>query len=207
MGFKGFSEQDFQTFSIEGLDDRMESIRDHIQPKFKELGDILVQDISALAGGEMYLHIAKHLRRTVNPPKDTWLAICHDKRGYKKHPHFQIGLFEDHVFIWLAYIYELPNKKEIAKGFIKQARIIHKSIPSSYVLSLDHTKKESLKINDLTKKEFIGTLERFRDVGKAEFLVGRHVQADDELLKDGEAFIEFARDTFKTLMPIYKLSL
>ncbi|MFZ3588102.1 DUF1054 domain-containing protein [Bacillus sp. DJP31] len=207
MIFNGFSEQDFQTFLIEGLDNRMESIKENIQPKFKELGDILCQDISGFSGVEMYLHIAKHLRRTVNPPKDTWLAICHNKRGYKQHPHFQIGLFDDHVFIWLAFIYELPNKTEIANAFLKDATNIYKTIPPTYVMSMDHTKKESKSIKDISKPEFIQSLEYFKNVKKAEFLIGRHVQANDELLKNGEAFIEFARETFKTLMPIYKQSL
>jgi uncharacterized protein YktB (UPF0637 family) len=206
MEFRGFTEKDFQSFSIEGLDDRMEAIKENIQPKFKELGSILCDDLSALTGNEMHLHIAKHARRTVNPPKDTWLAICHDKRGYKKHPHFQIGLFDDHVFIWLAYIYELPNKAELAKTLLGHAKKIQKNIPSTYVLSQDHTKKESISLDNLTQTDFVKVLERFQNVKKAEFLIGRHVQASDELLEDGDAFIDFAKDTFKTLLPIYKLS-
>ncbi|WP_143522844.1 DUF1054 family protein, partial [Pseudomonas sp. 2822-15] len=78
----------------------------------------LAQQLSMSLGNEMFLHIAKHARRSVNPPNDTWLAICHNKRGYKKHPHFQVGLFDDHVFIWLAFIYELPNKQNIAQKFL-----------------------------------------------------------------------------------------
>jgi uncharacterized protein YktB (UPF0637 family) len=207
MVFTGFTETDFHTFQIEGLEERMESIRENIQPKFREIGSILSQDLSALIGNEMYLHIAKHARRTVNPPKDTWLAICHDKRGYKKHPHFQIGVFDDHVFIWLAYIYELPNKKEIASNFLKKANMVRDLIPNSYVISLDHTKKESLKVSDLNKIEFNKALERFHDVKSAELLLGQHIQVGNPLLKDGEGFIQFARETFQTLLPIYRLSL
>jgi uncharacterized protein YktB (UPF0637 family) len=207
MQFTGFSEVDFQTFQIEGLEERMESIRENIQPKFKEIGSILSQDLSSLLGNEMYLHIAKHARRTVNPPKDTWLALCHDKRGYKKHPHFQIGVFDDHVFIWLAYIYELPNKKEIASVFLKKSKLVTETIPKSYVISLDHTKKESINVSELNKSEFKNVLNRFHDVKSAEFLVGQHIDANDPLLKNGDAFIQFAKETFKTLLPLYKLSL
>nr|WP_313787308.1 DUF1054 family protein [Paenibacillus larvae] len=91
----------------------MKAIRERIQPKFKELGELLCDDLAMMAGNEMFVHIAKHARRTVNPPKDTWMAFCHNKRGYKQHPHFQIGLFDDHVFVWLAFIYELPDKKKM----------------------------------------------------------------------------------------------
>ena len=48
------------------------------------------------------MHIAKHLRRTAYPPESTWVAIGGDKRGYKKYPHFQIGINEHYVFFTLA---------------------------------------------------------------------------------------------------------
>src|SRR5690606_32833899 len=140
MNLQGFQHKDFETFLINGLDERMEAIRDRIQPKFKEIGTELVDHLSTKLGNEMFLHIAKHARRTVNPPKDTWLAIANNKRGYKKHPHFQLGLFDDHLFIWLAYIYELPNKENIAQKFIDQFNDL-KQLPGDFVISLDHTKK------------------------------------------------------------------
>ncbi|WP_456275644.1 YktB family protein [Bacillus sp. AK128] len=207
MTFSGFQQEDFQTFSIEGLDERMEAIKENIQPKFREIGAILTNDLSAFIGNEMYLHIAKHARRTVNPPKDTWLAIAHDKRGYKKHPHFQVGLFDDHVFVWLAYIYELPNKAEMASKFLGQADEVFNRIPKDYVISQDHMKKDSISIDGLSETEFEAILNRFKDVKKAEFLVGKKINSNDPILKDGEEFINMVRDTYQTLLPIYKLSL
>lgn len=159
MTFQGFKREDFDTFTIDGLDERMKAIQTRIQPKFQEMGLELVDYIAAQVGNEMYLHIAKHARRTVNPPKDTWLAIADNKRGYKKHPHFQIGLFDDHLFMWLALIYELPNKQEIAKSFITSFEKI-KQLPDNFVVSLDHMDKNSIPIQDLEMKH----LERFRDV-------------------------------------------
>jgi uncharacterized protein YktB (UPF0637 family) len=203
MQFIGFTQQDFETFAIDGLDERMKAIRERIQPKFKVIGEILKDDLSILVGSEMFLHIAKHARRTKNPPKDTWLAISHNKRGYKSHPHFQVGLFDDHVFIWLAYIYELPNKQKFAQKFLDHVNTIKKIIPNDFVISLDHTKKDAQLMNEIDIEK---ALIRFRDVKKAEFLVGRHIEANDPILKDGERFINITRETFKTLVPIYHLS-
>ncbi|WP_099157948.1 YktB family protein [Virgibacillus ndiopensis] len=200
MRFNGFSKNDFDTFQIEGLDNRMEAIQSRIQPKFQQIGIELVDHLSTQLGNEMFLHIARHARRTVNPPKDTWLAIADNKRGYKQHPHFQVGLFDDHVFIWFALIYELPHKTEIAKAFLKNMDDIKKSIPSDYVVSMDHTKKDAQKIKDLDLK---AALERFRDVKKAEFLIGRHLYADDIRLKNGQEFIKIAKETFDTVLPLY----
>lgn len=204
MQFQGFNQADFDTFIIEGLDARMEAIEERIRPKFRAIGQLLTDELSILSGNEMFLHIAKHARRTVNAPQDTWLAIAANKRGYKQHPHFQVGLFDDHVFIWLAFIYELPNKTEIAKTFLKNLKPIKAAIPADYVVSLDHMKKESTPIKEIALKD---ALERFHDVKKAEFLVGRHIESNDPLLTDGDAFMSLVKDTFKTLLPLYKMSL
>ncbi|WP_186577600.1 YktB family protein [Aquibacillus kalidii] len=202
MSFTGFEKQDFDTFEIDGLEERMDAIKSRIQPKFKVIGDDLTNHLAAVLGNEMFLHIAKHARRSVNPPKDTWLAVAENKRGYKKHPHFQVGLFDDHVFIWLALIYELPNKEKIAEKFLNDYSSI-KKLPQDFVVSLDHTKKESFSVKDLSEQN----LERFRDVKKAEFLVGRHINATDDLLTNGEQFLSFTKETVDKLIPFYRTAL
>ena len=158
--------------------------------------------LSAHLANEVYLHIAKHARRTVNPPQDTWLAIADNKRGYKKHPHFQVGVFDDHIFIWLALIYELDHKKTIAESFVEHFNEM-KQLPDHYVVSLDHMKKDAIPLTDLQIKD----VERFRDVKKAEFLIGQHLSINDERITDGNKFLETAKHTCKTLIPFYKLAL
>ncbi|MBU9720497.1 MULTISPECIES: YktB family protein [Bacillaceae] len=206
MSFNGFNKEDFDVFTIDGLDERMEGIREKIQPKFKELGEDLAQQLSMSLGNEMYLHIAKHARRSVNPPKDTWLAVCHNKRGYKKHPHFQVGLFDDHVFVWLAFIYELPNKQNIAQTFLNHLDTVT-DIPNEYVISQDHMKKDAMLVDKMNEEDFKKTLERFRDVKKAEFLVGRHFPVGDTILNDGQALTKEVIATYEKLLPLYKLAM
>ncbi|KLV25822.1 Uncharacterized protein conserved in bacteria [Niallia circulans] len=204
MSFTGFTQKDFDTFTIDGLDARMEAIQERIQPKFREIGTQLTEQLSGKLGMEMFLHIAKHARRTVNPPKDTWLAIANNKRGYKQHPHFQVGLFDDHLFIWLAYIYELPKKKEIAEGFLANYKLLQSTLPQDYVLSMDHMQKDAVKIGETNLE---AALTRFRDVKKAEFLVGQRIAAGDSILSNGEELLALIEKTYDTLLPLYKLSL
>lgn len=203
MEFTGFSEEDFQVFSIAGLDERMTAIKDRIQPKFREIGTYLTAELSAMVGNEMFLHIAKHARRKVNPPKDTWLAIGPNKRGYKQFPHFQVGLFDDHVFLWLAYIYELPNKSQIADNLLNHMYEMKQLITNDFVVSTDHMNKNANSIQEIDLEE---TLLRFKQVKKAEFLLGRNIAKNDPILKDGKRFLELATSTFKTLVPIYQMS-
>ena len=204
MTFTGFNETDFETFSIEGLDERMTAIQERIQPKFKALSDSIIPQLESITGSDMHLHVARHARRKVNPPQDTWSAYCHDKRGYKKHPHFQIGLFDDHVFIWLAHIYELPHKEEIANRFIENKSSILEILPGHFDISMDHMKKPSQKVSEI---DLDVTLKRFKEVKKGEFLVGRKIDSKDPLVKDGETFIKTVIETFETVSPLYKIAM
>ncbi|WP_026690080.1 YktB family protein [Alteribacter aurantiacus] len=202
MDFNGFSKDDFNVFYTDGLEERMTLIREKIQPKFKEIGEDLTEELSVLSGEEMFLHIAQHARRKKNPPNDTWLAIAPNKRGYKMLPHFQVGLFDDHVFVWLAYIYELPNKEDKASTLLDNIGNV-KELPRDFMVSLDHTQKNAFPITDEEALE--KGLERFRDVKKGEFLIGKQIMSDDPLLKDGDRFLNTVKETFETLMPLYKL--
>ncbi len=143
MIFNGFKQSDFDTFLINGLEDRMAAIQQRIQPKFKAIGDDLADFLAAKLGNEMYVHIARHARRTVNPLNDTWMAFSSNNRGYKKHPHFQIGLWDDRAFVWLAFIYELPNKKEIADTFLTHSDELKEMIPIEFDISMNHMKKSN----------------------------------------------------------------
>jgi len=202
----GFTAKDFDIFHIAGLDERMSAIIEQIRPKFQAIGEQLTTELSVHAGNEMFLHIAKHARRTVNPPKDTWLAICNNKRGYKAHPHFQLGLFDDHLFIWFALIYEVPNKKNIANTLLNNLQKVIEQVPSDYVISQDHMQKKAQSVQNLDEEDWSSILTRFRDVGKAELLIGRHLPPNSEIVHDQQKLIEFAAETYLQLLPLYKLA-
>ncbi|NOU95293.1 DUF1054 family protein [Paenibacillus sp. LMG 31456] len=206
MTFPGFTQTDFDVFTIPGLEARMEGIQGHIQPKFKVLGEELCDEAAMLAGNEMFLHIAKHARRKVNAPVDTWMAVCDNKRGYKQHPHFQVGLFDDRVFIWLALIYELPNKQNIAQRYLNNLKQVRSSIPQEYVLSFDHMKKDAVAFHELNDQELTEALIRFRDVKKAELLIGLNLDSSNPVLADGDAFVKLVKETVASLMPLYKMA-
>ncbi|WP_440895177.1 YktB family protein [Amphibacillus sp. Q70] len=195
-----FTNQDFDTFHLEGLSNRMTAIQEHIQPKFKTIGIELTDYLAGKLGNEMYLHIAKHARRTVNPPKDTWLAIADNKRGYKKHPHFQVGLFDDRLFIWLAFIYELPEKKKIAQEFLNQIDIFEQ-LTDDFIISFNHMEKDSIPINELTSQN----IQRFRDVKKAELLIGKYIFKENATQLSGHELMDLIKESYDQLIPLYQL--
>ncbi|TCI72669.1 MULTISPECIES: DUF1054 domain-containing protein [unclassified Exiguobacterium] len=196
-----FTTQQFDVFTQDGLDARMAGIRSEIQPLFHRIYDEVGPQLEADVGIPLYLHVAKHARRTVNPPKDTWMAICHDKRGYKKHPHFQVGLFDDRVFVWLAFIYEMPNKEAIGRRLMA---LDFKSDFPDFHIAGDHMKKDAFLIEDMSTESIETMTERFATVKKADFLIGRQLPADASILQNEAAFLALVEDTFSRLMPIYR---
>ncbi|MHC5252061.1 YktB family protein [Listeria kieliensis] len=201
---EAFSKKDFKAMKQPGLDARMEAIQTKIQPKFQQLGETLTSFLSLELGNEMFLHIAKHARRSVNPPESTWLAIANDKRGYKKHPHFQVGLFDDHVFVWLAFIYENKERQKIAERFLKQEKLFKELSTNNFSLSKDHTVPDYF---PLQKNSLEETLVRFRDVKKGEFLVGKVYQENDPILQSLDSFLLEVETVFDKLIPLYRLAI
>lgn len=197
-----WKKDDFDVFSIDGLENRMEALQNRIQPKFKTLGVHFADRLSAHGTGEFFPHVAKHARRTVNPPNDSWVAFAPAKRGYKALPHFQVGLWGTHLFIILAVIYENPDKKGIAERLDRNLDILT-SLPGTYIVSGDHMKPEAVTIGETGVTELEQLIERLQTVKKAEFLVGRHLLCEDAVKLSNEEFMAFAEETFDQLLPIY----
>ncbi|GGF12119.1 UPF0637 protein YktB [Halobacillus andaensis] len=202
--FNGFTQQDFDVFSIDGLEDRMEALRGNISPKLEAVATELAPDLTAMTGDEMFAHVAKHARRTTNPPNDTWAALAANKRGYKKLPHFQIGMWGTHVFVWFAVIYESPIKEDFAKTLLKNQEEVQSIVPDEFVWSLDHTKPDTIPHNEVDDEKLTQMLDRLKTVKKAELLCGITLDRDDERLQDGQRFIDLCRNTFETLLPLYR---
>ncbi|MGR9050309.1 YktB family protein [Halobacillus faecis] len=202
--FSGFTQEDFDVFSIPGLENRMEALRDRISPKLESVATELAADVTAMTGDEMFVHVAKHARRKTNPPNDTWAALASNKRGYKKLPHFQIGLWETHVFIWFAVIYESPIKQDFAYKLEQNKDEVLNRIPEDFVWSIDHTKPGSIPQSNVDEDKFLSMTERLKTVKKAEILCGRNIERGDARLKDPDAFIELCKETFQTLEPLYR---
>jgi uncharacterized protein YktB (UPF0637 family) len=201
----GFTKEDFEVFLIDGFEERMEAVKTKVKPKLELLGGHFAPSLTALTGNEMHYHVAKHARRSVNPPKDTWVAFSENSRGYKMMPHFQIGLWETHLFIWYAVIYEAPQKEELAKKFEDNISFILKEIPNEFVWSSDHTKPIAMKQSLLGESGLLSLFERVRSVKKAEMLCGIQISKAEVIKMSSKQLIGTIEQTFNTLSSLYTL--
>lgn len=198
-----WTSNDFAVFEIDGLEQRMEALTEVVRPKFQALGERYASYFSAQTGDEFFAHVAKHARRTINPPKDSWVAFAPYKRGYKSLPHFQIGLWNTHLFIIVAIIYEAPQKTEMATRLLQNMDQFDK-LPDDFIISGDHMSPAAVSLKTGREEgQLEDLLIRLRDVKKGEFLVGRHISKEDAVNLSSEQFLQMTEKTFEALLPIY----
>ncbi|MEK4228586.1 YktB family protein [Solibacillus sp. FSL H8-0538] len=199
-----WTSEDFSVFQINGLSDRMDALTSIIRPKFHQLGEVYSSYFSAQTGDEFFPHVAKHARRTVNPPQDSWVAYAPYKRGYKALPHFQIGLWGTHLFIVTAIIYEAPQKQEMAQRLLNHLELFD-ALSDDYIVSGDHMSPDAITLAEARDAKLEQLITRLRDVKKGEFLVGRHIAAEDAIKMSPEKFTALTEETFDALLPIYNV--
>ena len=197
-----WTNQDFDVFQINGLEQRMEALISCVRPKFNVLGEGFSAYFSSKLGEEFYPHVAKHARRTVNPPKDSWVAFAPYKRGYKSLPHFQIGLWGTHLFIVLAIIYEAPQKNMFAERLLAN-KALFDTIPEDFIVSGDHMSPLAIPLSEAKNEKLEQYLVRLRDVKKGEFLVGRHIPREQAIALSADDVNRVIEETFDALLPIY----
>ncbi|MDY5059512.1 YktB family protein [Staphylococcus simulans] len=197
-----FSSNDFKVFEVPGLEARMSEIEQHIRPKLHQLGEHFADFLSTHTADEFFMHIAKHARRTVNPPKDTWVAFSTNKRGYKMLPHFQIGLYETQVFVMFGVMHEAKNKAHYIEVFENHFKDIE-NLPADYRICVDHVKMDKPLIQDLSTEDLEQALSRAKQLKKGEFFIARTLTPDAPELKSDQAFLNYLEDTFEQLLKFY----
>jgi uncharacterized protein YktB (UPF0637 family) len=84
MATLGFTPADFAVFRVEGFNERMQQIYARVRPKLVRLGDELAPALARRLHMEFFPHVARHARRTINPPPETGAAFGPSPKGYKR---------------------------------------------------------------------------------------------------------------------------
>lgn len=193
-----FTQKSFEIFSIDGLEARMAEIRSEIQPVFSEIEQKLLTKLSAkISNQEFYFHIAQHRRRTANAPENTWSAISTKARGYKMEAHFQLGIWEDYVFIYLSMIDQPKKQKEYAELLTNLS--VEKMLTEDFIISKDHTKAEVFPLS-----AFSEAAERLGKVKKSELEIGRLWSKERFDGKEDSKILAEMLETIDQLLPIYQ---
>jgi uncharacterized protein YktB (UPF0637 family) len=127
MSTLGFTRTDFQVFSIEGFNDRMQQIYAHVRPKLLRLGDELAPELARKLHMEFFPHVARHARRTVNPPPETWAAFGPSPKGYKRYGYLALCISGVGVHARAVVKSEADKRPEMARLLQSKATELAKS--------------------------------------------------------------------------------
>jgi uncharacterized protein YktB (UPF0637 family) len=208
MAFRGFTESDFKIFDLEGFAPRMEAIRSRILPKLEAAGRELLPDVSRIAGGEAFPHVARHARRTVNPPDDTWVAFGSDKRGYKKYCHFKLAVSRGAV----RFLFEAgPEHADKKRWFAAWKRDAPKLVPvlrRSEGLAWfknEHDETPAALLADLSPEDVTRLGEQLVRTRDGQLVLGRGVSTKQAATWKPADCLNAARETYHVLAPLYRL--
>ena len=208
MAFTGFTSSDFKVLDLRGFQPRMAAIRAQIRPKLEALGAELLPDVSRVTGGDAFAHVAKHARRTVNPPDDTWVAFGPDKRGYKKHCHFKVAISRRCVRFLFEAGPEYAEKNKWVGAWKKHAGRVAPALKKAKGLAWfkdEHDDEPAAILADLTSEEIARLGDELTRTRDGQFVLGRLVSESDATKWGAEEYLKAATATFEVLAPLYRL--
>jgi uncharacterized protein YktB (UPF0637 family) len=208
MPSSAFSTADFKVFDVKGFRSRMQEIRARIRPKLETLGHSLAPAIQHTTGEETFAHVAKHARRTVNPPDDTWVAFAANQRGYKKHPHFKVALSRNCVRFLFEIGPEHADKKRWAGAWKKNApRLgpVLRRVKGLAWFKNEHDEDMAAPLSDFTQEQLAELADELTRTRDGQLVIGRAVPAGEAARWTDAQYREAAMETFRAVAPLCRL--
>jgi uncharacterized protein YktB (UPF0637 family) len=208
MASPAFATADFKVFDVTGFQPRMSEIRERIRPKLEAFGHSLVPGIAHATGGQAFAHVARHARRTVNPPDDTWVAFCANARGYKKHPHFKVAVSRQCVRFLFEIGPEHADKKRFGAAWKKSAGKLGPVIRRVQGLAWfknEHDEEPSGMLSDMTAESFAGLSDELTRTRDGQLVLGRVIAATEAARWKEAQYRSSALETFRALAPLCRL--
>ena len=203
-----FGAADFKIFDVPGFQARMSEIRGRIRPKLEALGHSLAPAIQRTISDETFAHVAKHARRTVNPPDDTWVAFATDRRGYKKHCHFKVAVSRNCVRFLFEVGPEYADKKRWAAAWKKNAPKlgpVFRRMKGLAWFKNEHDETPAAALSELTPDGLVALADEIVRTRDGQLVLGRVVSASEAARWTEAQYRSTALDTFRAMAPLYRL--
>ncbi len=137
MATLGFSMADFEVFKIEGFSERMGEIYARVRPRLLKLGDELAPELARKLHLEFFPHVAKHARRTINPPPETWCAFGPNERGYKRYAYLALCISSGGIHARVVVKSEADNRPQMAKALERKTSDLMKAFNGTALARYD----------------------------------------------------------------------
>lgn len=114
-------------------------------------------------------------------------------------PHFELGIWEDNVYFYLAVEENMkPAQTDVITQKLREVSPLVSELPDSYRLSQDHMVNKTYSL-----LQYDDSVERYRSVKHSEVLIGVEIKRGDQLL-DSDGIETALVIALKNLLPIYE---
>ena len=201
MATLGFTAVDFEVFKVEGFNERMQQIYAHVRPKLVRLGDELAPAIARKLHMEFFPHVAKHARRSVNPPPETWAAFGPSPKGYKRYGYLALAISGAGLHARAVVKAEADERPEMAKNLAARASQLAKDFKGTKLARYDKWDFTTLPTGDAPAPELFKSLAEglSKKTGGLDIGVGWNLRESMRL--DREELL----DAFRELEPLYRI--
>lgn len=201
MATLGFSRGDFDVFAIEGFNARMAKIYERIRPRLVRLGIELAPELSRKLHIEFYPHVAKHMRRTVNPPDETWAAFGPSRAGYKRYGYLALCISGAGVHVRAVVKSEADKRPEMARLIKSKSADLENSFRRTRIQQYQNWDCRKLPDSSAAGRDFFGGLGDALAKKTGGIDIGFGWPVRDALRVDRAEVL----DAFGELEPLYRL--
>ena len=201
MSTLGFKAQDFEVFSVDRFDRRMPLIFQHVRPKLVKLGVELAPELSRKLHLEFFPHVAKHARRTVNPPAETWAAFGPSPKGYKRYGYLALCISGAGLHARAVVKSDADNRPEMGAKIRSKAPELGKAFRGTKIAHYEKWDFEHLPQTAAAGPEFFQSLADTLDKKTGGLDVGFGWNVRDSLKLDRAELLE----AWSELEPLYRV--
>ncbi len=201
MATLGFTRADFGVFKVEGFDDRMQQIYARVRPRLLRLGGELAPELARTLHMEFFPHVARHARRTVNPPPETWAAFGPSPRGYKRYGYLALCISGSGIHARAVVKSEADRRPEMARGIEKKAGALSRSFRAAPLARYDRWDFAQLPRREAISDEFWSEVAQRLTKKTGALDVGFGWSVDEALRVDRAEVLE----AFRELEPLYRI--
>jgi uncharacterized protein YktB (UPF0637 family) len=201
MATLGFTPVDFKVFSVEGFNERMQQIYAHVRPKLLRLGDELAPAIARRLHMEFFPHVAKHARRTINPPPETWVAFGPSPKGYKRFGYLALCISEAGIHARAVVKSEADLRPEMGRLLKSRGAQLAKAFDGTGIARYDKWDFRQMPEEVAAEADFFSALALSLEKKSGGIDVGFGWKVKEALRLDREEVI----DAFRELEPLYRV--
>jgi uncharacterized protein YktB (UPF0637 family) len=201
MAGLGFTPSDFAAFKIEGFSARVQEIYARVRPKLIRLGDDLAPELARRLQLEFFPHVARHARRTVNPPAETWAAFGSSPKGYKRYGYLALCISGAGLHARVVVKAEADRRPEMARELASNVPQLVKSLRGTGVARYEKWNFKALPAPTVASDELFVALAKGLGKKTGGMDLGFGWSVRDALHLDRAELL----DAYRELEPLYRI--